>query len=182
MTGVVLIDELDLHLHPLWQWKLVETIRELFPRLSFVVTTHNPITLLGARAGEVFLLQRNTDGQVVVEQKNLPEGGGAERILTGEWFGLPSTVDRDTLAKLTRHQELMRDPSIEGEAEQAQIEATLKKRLGRFMDNSLERIAASVVAEVLERHVDKMSPAARQSARDRALAELRRVVENAEDE
>jgi len=47
MTGVAIVDEIDLHLHPRWQRDVGADIRRLFPRMSFVVTTHNPLTLLG---------------------------------------------------------------------------------------------------------------------------------------
>ena len=41
-SGVVLIDELDLHLHPNWQRKIVGNLTSLFPKLQFVATTHSP--------------------------------------------------------------------------------------------------------------------------------------------
>lgn len=44
-SGVVLIDEIDLHLHPKWQRKVVGKLRELFPNVQFVVTTHSPLVL-----------------------------------------------------------------------------------------------------------------------------------------
>ncbi len=49
MTGLVLIDELDLYLHPTWQVSLVRVLRETFPKVQFVVTTHSPLLLAGLR-------------------------------------------------------------------------------------------------------------------------------------
>ncbi len=43
--GIVLIDELDLHLHPSWQKKVVESLKESFPNIQFIVTTHSPLIL-----------------------------------------------------------------------------------------------------------------------------------------
>lgn len=40
--GIVLIDELDMHLHPKWQWRVVSALKETFPRVQFIVTTHSP--------------------------------------------------------------------------------------------------------------------------------------------
>jgi len=40
--GIVLIDEIDLHLHPKWQRRVVEDLRATFPALQFVATTHSP--------------------------------------------------------------------------------------------------------------------------------------------
>lgn len=44
-SGVVLIDELDLHLHPKWQWKIIESLESTFPNVQFIATTHSPIIL-----------------------------------------------------------------------------------------------------------------------------------------
>jgi len=58
--GVVLIDELDVHLHPKWQRGVVGTLRGLFPRLQFIVTTHSQL-LLGEveRESILFLYHEN---------------------------------------------------------------------------------------------------------------------------
>ncbi|MDX2303813.1 MAG: AAA family ATPase [Microscillaceae bacterium] len=44
-TGLVLVDELDLHLHPSWQKKVVKSLKEAFPSIQFIVTTHSPLIL-----------------------------------------------------------------------------------------------------------------------------------------
>lgn len=44
-TGIVLIDEIDTHLHPKWQRKIIPKLREIFPNTQFVVTTHSPLVL-----------------------------------------------------------------------------------------------------------------------------------------
>lgn len=59
-TGVVLIDELDLGLHPNWQRRVVELLRSAFPRLQFVATTHSPFIVQALRAGELHNLSRQT--------------------------------------------------------------------------------------------------------------------------
>ncbi len=48
LSGIVIIDEFDLHLHPKWQRDLVKKLTDLFPKVQFVVSTHSPIPLLGA--------------------------------------------------------------------------------------------------------------------------------------
>ncbi|NJO00766.1 MAG: AAA family ATPase [Bacteroidia bacterium] len=44
-TGIVLVDELDLHLHPSWQKKVVSHLKSTFPKIQFIVTTHSPLIL-----------------------------------------------------------------------------------------------------------------------------------------
>ncbi len=43
--GIVLIDEIDMHLHPKWQWKVVEALRTVFPEIQFIIATHSPIII-----------------------------------------------------------------------------------------------------------------------------------------
>lgn len=42
-SGIVLVDEIDLHLHPKWQMKVVETVAKALPRIQFVLTSHSPL-------------------------------------------------------------------------------------------------------------------------------------------
>ena len=54
--GVVLIDELDLHLHPVWQRRVIEDLRRVFPRIQFFATTHSPFLIQSLRSGEELLM------------------------------------------------------------------------------------------------------------------------------
>lgn len=54
--GVVLIDELDLHLHPRWQRSLVESLRTIFPSIQFICTTHSPFLIQSLRDGEELIV------------------------------------------------------------------------------------------------------------------------------
>ena len=56
--GVVLIDELDLHLHPAWQRRIVGDLRRAFPRVQFIATTHSPQVLASVHRDEVVHLHR----------------------------------------------------------------------------------------------------------------------------
>lgn len=54
--GVILIDELDLHLHPIWQQTLIESLRNTFPLLQFICTTHSSFLIQSLRDGEELLM------------------------------------------------------------------------------------------------------------------------------
>jgi predicted ATP-binding protein involved in virulence len=54
--GIVLIDELDLHLHPLWQRRVIEDLRRVFPSVQFFATTHSPFLIQSLRSGEELLM------------------------------------------------------------------------------------------------------------------------------
>ncbi len=66
--GVVLIDELDLHLHPKWQRRVVEDLRRTFPRVQFICTTHSPFIVQSLRSGEELIV---LDGQPTMGVANL---------------------------------------------------------------------------------------------------------------
>jgi predicted ATP-binding protein involved in virulence len=62
-NGIVLIDEIDVHLHPKWQQKVVTKLREVFPNVQFVVTTHSPLVLTNL-PDEQFKVYRLRNGGV----------------------------------------------------------------------------------------------------------------------
>lgn len=62
-TGVVLIDELDMHLHPRWQWRVLEALQEAFPRFQFIVATHSAILISSCKDGK--LIKIDDDQRVV---------------------------------------------------------------------------------------------------------------------
>lgn len=55
-AGVVLIDEIEMHLHPKWQREIVDKLRRTFPRIQFVLTTHSPFLIQSLRDGELIRL------------------------------------------------------------------------------------------------------------------------------
>jgi DNA repair ATPase RecN len=57
-SGIVIIDEVDAHLHPVWQQKIVSLLRKSFPRVQFIITAHNPIVVAGCLEDEVSVLRK----------------------------------------------------------------------------------------------------------------------------
>ncbi|WP_394166057.1 AAA family ATPase [Neptunomonas phycophila] len=55
-SGIVLVDELDLHLHPFWQRKVIENLRITFPEIQFIFTSHSPFLIQSLREGEELLM------------------------------------------------------------------------------------------------------------------------------
>jgi predicted ATP-binding protein involved in virulence len=171
MRCIVLIDELDLHLHPRWQCDIVDKLRTAFPSTTFIATTHNPLTLHGTRPGEVYVVRRTDDGAIEVLQRDLPAGIRADQILTGDWFGLPTTLDANTQSLLDEHRKMLREGRAEDDAERKKLEEELRSRLGRFAETSVERLAQGVAAEILDNQSTPVTNAER--ARVKAVVEER---------
>ena len=95
LTGIVIIDEFDLHLHPDWQRKFPELLSTAFPKVQFIVSTHSPIPLLGAPKNTVILnVQRTKEEGITVRrlekiEKELPNLL-PNTLLTSPVFGLDS--------------------------------------------------------------------------------------------
>lgn len=60
--AVILIDELDAHLHPIWQQRLNEILRDNFPNTQFILTAHSPLVVAGCWSSEVVVLRKGSDG------------------------------------------------------------------------------------------------------------------------
>lgn len=105
--AVVVIDEVETHLHPRWKLRIVQLLREAFPKVQFIITTHDPLCVRGMYPGEIFVLQRRESDRRIVKLDDLPDVRGmrAEQILTSEFFGLGST-DPETELKLAKYHRL----------------------------------------------------------------------------
>ena len=58
ITGVVLIDEIDLHLHPKWQWNVIDALRKTFSGVQFIIATHSPIVISASKEVNLILLDK----------------------------------------------------------------------------------------------------------------------------
>jgi predicted ATP-binding protein involved in virulence len=86
-VGLVLIDEIELHLHPKWQRDVLQRLRDIFKGCQFVVTTHSPLVLGEVPARCVRFLEF-MDGKVTVTVPTEAYGMDANRILQ-EFMGAP---------------------------------------------------------------------------------------------
>ena len=82
--GVVLIDEVDLHLPPLWQGRILRDLRAIFPKIQFIVTTHAPVVISSVRASHIRKLSSDLDEPITPQGEIY--GGDLGRIL-GDLMG-----------------------------------------------------------------------------------------------
>ena len=128
MEGLVLIDEIDLYLHPTWQARFIPALRRVFPHIQFIATTHSPVVLSTLAPHEVIRLTVDEQTGDIV-QGGWARGGGqfrpgiqdAEhqpdpRVMTGgelyrTWFGLEGVTPNPLGEKLRRLQVLLVHPA-----------------------------------------------------------------------
>jgi predicted ATP-binding protein involved in virulence len=129
-AGVVLIDELELHLHPKWQREVVEKLRATFPNIQFITTTHSPFIIQTAREGEVIKL----DGDLIVE----PAGRTLEevaRLVMDVTNTDRSPRYQQMLDAAHRYLELVEEAQSAEGSRRKQIQLELIKMLAPFTDN-----------------------------------------------
>ena len=151
VEGVVLLDELEVHLHPRWKIQVVSALRKLFPRVRFIATTHDPLCVQGLRKGELHIMTRQgEDKDVRIEQFDVPPGARADQILTGAWFGVPTTRDPETVAMMREHSALLQKQhkTLDDEFRFDFLDQQLRHRLDEYIGTEDEQIALQAAAEV----------------------------------
>jgi predicted ATP-binding protein involved in virulence len=88
--AVVLVDEIDLHLHPKWQRSLMGYLSELFPNTQFIATAHSPLVVQAATDANIAVLRREGDHVVIDNDVEAIRGWRIDQVLTSDLFGLES--------------------------------------------------------------------------------------------
>jgi predicted ATPase len=111
-----LLDEPDTHLNPKWKltyFDQIETVLRESPESvlqgdsQIIVTTHDPMMIGSLRKEQVRVMKNGDRGSTVEELDEHPQGMGVAGLLKSEYFGLPSTLDSDTRAKIQERNELI---------------------------------------------------------------------------
>lgn len=138
VEGVVLIDEVDAHLHPRWQRRIGTLLPAVFPNVQFIVSSHSPFVAQAANPGGLFVLRPAGEGDAikVVKPVETVRGWRADAILTSELFGLGDTVDEETEKLLARYRTLGRKRDFE----------TLKPTERRELESLETRLADTLSA------------------------------------
>ncbi|MCB1850941.1 MAG: AAA family ATPase [Chromatiaceae bacterium] len=109
--GIVLLDEIGAHLHPRWKMRIVDGLRNMFPRVQFIVTSHEPLCLRGLQSGEIIVMRRQDGGrgqEVIPIRPTQPISKlRVDQILTSRIFGLHSTLDPDYESQMERYYDLL---------------------------------------------------------------------------
>jgi hypothetical protein len=104
--GIVLVDEIDLHLHPEWQQRVIPSLARTLPNLQFVFTSHSPLVVGTLWRTNVFVLETEQAAGITVSRIRPSDeecyGLSADQILTSGHFGLASARNEEFAARLTR--------------------------------------------------------------------------------
>jgi len=127
MEGTVLIDEIDLHLHPTWQLGLIPALKKVFPRLQFIATTHSPMVLPGLAAEEVIVLSPDEEGSVQATPSSRSPALLTGSELLDAFFEIRRLHPSPLGDKMHRYGQLATDPTrtVEEDAEMRSLRSEL---------------------------------------------------------
>lgn len=119
--AVVLVDEIDLHLHVSLQRNLVSFLRETFPKVQFIVTAHSPLIAQGSEEENLIVLEKNGDHVLIKDNPLNVKNWRVDQLLTSDLFGLDSARSITTEEKMNRRYELLKKDKLTKQ-ERAELE------------------------------------------------------------
>jgi hypothetical protein len=104
LRGIVMVDEIDLHLHPRWQMEVISTVARAFPRMQFIFTSHSPLVAGSLEWMNIITLKLDSRSNSTRARrlKESIHGLDADQVLLSEFFGLSTTRAAEKANKLDR--------------------------------------------------------------------------------
>ena len=140
--GILIIDEIDAHLHPSWQRRIIPALTKHFPNLQIFCSTHSPLMLAGLRAGQVHLLQRDESNKVTVSRNEVDIVGWSADEVLRNFLGVPDPTDQGTVENLEKLRKLRRKRELSPEE---------SEELERLRDAVSEELLRGPIAAQMER-------------------------------
>ena len=133
--AILIIDEIENHLHPAWQRRMIPTLLDHFPGLQIFATTHSPFVVAGLNAGQVHLLHREANGVVrATTNSEAIEGWTADEILR-VYMGVDDPTDKDT-AEAAEQLRRLRDEKPRADEREEEARQTEMLRLRQIVNRA----------------------------------------------
>ena len=158
ISGILIIDELEQHLHPKWQREIVKILSDQFPKVQFICSTHTPICALGLSDLECesrLFKVAHVNNHSEVEEFDLGKefrGYRADQVLTSDIFDLESTRSVSAQDKLKEYRKIyLKEESERSDGEERQMRK-IEEELGDFhmWNSEKEKIRWEKLIELLE--------------------------------
>jgi predicted ATPase len=170
IRGIVLIDEIENHLHPKWQKQIIKLLSEQFPNVQFIITTHSPICVVGTtdlvdQECLITILKYGENG-IVAEFSEPLRDKRVDQILTSYLFGLSTSGDNKIKNDIERYYELSKTVRNDKEDDEMQklslhlqevlgsAETELERKVGAVLNKSLEML----FEEEVQKDIQNESP------------------------
>jgi predicted ATPase len=151
--GILIIDEIEQHLHPIWQRYIVQRLRQQFPTTQIIASTHTPLVAAGIADVDRSLLlklERNDQNEIAIHTIDQEQIAGkrADQVLTSDAFGLLTTRNERSHDDVDRYTKLLGNKH-RTEAEEAELQ-TLRTLVQNRLSN-----AETPAAQAVEKAVDE---------------------------
>jgi hypothetical protein len=154
IDGILLIDEIEQHLHPSMQTGILPRLSEILPDLQIIATTHSPLVALGAAPEELVSLRRDEHGSVIAEP-SVPDFSeySAEDMLVDDRLFDTDAYGPETSEKLDRYRDLVKIPPPRRNPDQTQeLQALATELRARQVPEARESAAAAELKRLIAKH------------------------------
>jgi energy-coupling factor transporter ATP-binding protein EcfA2 len=179
-SAIILMDEIDAHMHPKWQQRIVSTLKDLFPNCQIIATTHSPLIVVGMERNEVLRVRRVDDEReprprIVVEPPaHSLRGWAADQVLTGALFDLETVMDPKFYDSVASYTELAAKDSRTSEEEQKLTKLAGELNIVRPSPKQREeaRLAFQMIETALESQLQQIPAEKRAKIRAEAKVQI----------
>ena len=154
--AVVLVDQIDLLLHPKWQRQLVQTLTSIFKNTQFIVTAHSPLIVQAATEARVVLLRRESDHVVIDNRAESVRGWRLDQIVSSDLFENIGTRDPKTDELLKQRKAILTKPDLSADDKSALHK--LDEEIGalRFGESAEQHKAMEIIERAAKKLQDQM--------------------------
>lgn len=175
--ALVLVDEVDLHLHPAWQRQVLPLVRRHFPNIQLIVSTHSPLVVGSVSDARLIHLERvggRIKARAVTEGF---DGWRSDQILTSTAFDLSTTRDEQTETRLREYRQLLsREQLTRKEVDRMQsLGQGLRDVLPYPQETKVGREAVDLVRRAMQDRLEEIPEARREAVREEAELYFQRL-------
>ena len=105
--AILILDEIDLHMHPAWQREIIENLTKIFSQTQFIVSAHSPLIAQAALISNLALLRRTGDHIRIINEPDIVRSWRIDQILTSDLFGLQDSRNIQIEKILARRRKLL---------------------------------------------------------------------------
>ena len=154
--AILIIDEIDAHLHPSWQRRIIPTLTKHFPSLQIFCSTHSPLMLAGLRAGQVQLLDLHDDATITVSTNESDVFGWTADEILRTFLDIYSPTDLRTSESIRRLEDLdLKEDLSPSEAEELD---DLRRTISKSLTSGPMSVQVLEFANELKRARGEISP------------------------
>ena len=135
--AIVLVDEIDLHLHPRWQRTIRETLVRQFPNVQFIATAHSPLMAQSSLDANVAVVRRSGDHAEIVNDPTVIRAWRLDQLITSDLFGLDSARSPTVTRQQQHRAALIEKPKLTP-AERAKLDRLNEEALAMPTEESHE--------------------------------------------